>query len=82
MASNPMGAMPGMDDSDDQGGSYEQCEQEIEALEARVSVIEKKLGIQSPADDEGPAAAAPASPLAGLKGKPKPSGNNPFFGSY
>ena len=77
---NPMGAMPGMDDSDEQGG-YAQCEQEIEELEARVSAIEKKLGIQSPADDEG-AAAAPASPLAGLKGKPKPSGNNPFFGSY
>ena len=81
MASNPMGAMPGMDDSDDQGGSYEQCEQEIEALEARVSVIEKKLGIQSPPDDEA-TTAAPASPLAGLKGKPKASGNNPFFGSY
>lgn len=50
------------DGGEDQG--YEQCEQEIEELEARVSAIEQKLGIQSPADDEDPLKAA----IAGTKG--------------
>lgn len=66
MASNPMN----MGDAGDENDSkWQQCEQDIEDLESRVSAIEARLGISSPQDE----AEAPA-PMK------KPGGTKPFFG--
>lgn len=54
-----------MPDSGDPGDENDNVQQEIESLEARVSAIEQKLGIQSPDDqDDDPLKAA----IAGTKG--------------
>lgn len=37
---------------------YDKCEQEIESLEARVSAIEKQLGIKQDADEPDPLTSA------------------------
>ena len=49
MSSNPMGPMS--NGSDDK---WQQCEQDIEDLESRVSALEAKAGISSPADETEP----------------------------
>lgn len=53
MSTKPMQPMQD-DNSGEEQGSYQQCEQEIEDLEARVAAIEQKLGIASPADEQEP----------------------------
>ena len=54
MASNPMGPMGG-DPGDENDNKLQQCEQDIEDLESRVSALEQKAGISSPADETEPA---------------------------
>jgi hypothetical protein len=41
-------------DTEQDSSGYDKCEQEIESLEQRVSAIEQKLGIASPADEQEP----------------------------
>lgn len=69
-----------MPDNGDPGDETD-VNQEIESLEARVSAIEQKLGIQSPADSDDS-----GGPMGGSmkpSGLPKmPKGKAPFFGSY
>jgi hypothetical protein len=78
MSTNPMQSMGDQGDpGDENDSSLQQCEQEIEDLEARVSTIEQKLGIQSPADEPEPAAMAMPT-----KKKGPLTGKAPFFGSY
>lgn len=74
--------MPQMDadPGDENDSKWQECEQDIEDLEARVAAIEQKLGIQSPADeDDTNPPAPPMKPQMKMKGKP---GSAPFFGSY
>lgn len=60
-----MGLPPTIPGQGDPGDENDNVQQEIEELEARVSAIEQKLGIQSPADeDDDPLKAA----IAGTKG--------------
>jgi hypothetical protein len=59
----PMQLGGGYDDQGDPGdmndAKWQQCEQDIEDLEARVSALEQKAGIVSPADEaEDPLKAA------------------------
>jgi hypothetical protein len=54
MSSNPMGPMGG-DPGDENDSKWQQCEQDIESLEERVSALESKAGISSPADETEPA---------------------------
>jgi hypothetical protein len=78
MGTNPMASIQG-DPGDENDSKWQQCEQEIEDLESRVSAIEQKLGISSPADEAEPK----TSPLGALSGKkPAAGGASPFFGSY
>jgi len=53
MPSNPMGPMGG-DPGDENDSKWQQCEQDIEDLESRVSALEAKAGISSPADETEP----------------------------
>lgn len=71
MASNPMGPMGG-DDS-----KWQQCEQDIEDLESRVSALEAKAGISSPADETEPAGGQTFPVKNALLGK---GGKMPFLG--
>lgn len=52
MSTDPMQPLSDGGDTGDEQGSYQQCEQEIESLEDRVSAIEQKLGIQPPSDSD------------------------------
>jgi hypothetical protein len=52
---NPNIPMPDQSaDTEQDASGYDKCEREIESLEQRVSAIEKKLGIASPADEAEP----------------------------
>ena len=81
MANNPMGAMSGYegdsgDENDAQG--LQKCEQDIEDLESRVSAIEQKLGMSSPADE--PDSKPVAGPMPSMKQPRKMGGAMPFLG--
>lgn len=49
MSTNPMTYQSADTEQDSSG--YDKCEQEIESLEQRVSAIEQKLGLASPAEE-------------------------------
>ncbi len=54
MSTNPAPMPDQSQDTEQDSSGYDKCEQEIEDLEARVSAIEKQLGIKQDADEQEP----------------------------
>lgn len=58
MSTTPVPMPDQSQDTEQDSSGYDKCEQEIEALEARVSAIEKQLGIKQDTDEPDPLTSA------------------------